>query len=201
MTDMNFGQKNMQKYLKQKSIILGMVAAILILLSSCSRRDQPRFRDLESLKPELTSKLEAIREAGILKVVTEYNSISYFIYRGQPLGFQYEMLKDLAGQMELELEVSVSNDLEQNFTDLEEGTVDLIAMSLTITSERKEKVAFTVPLLQTRQVLTQRKPKQWEKMNSKQIENSLIRNQLDLAGKMVYVQAGSVYADTCTVLF
>ena len=30
--------------------------------------------------------------------------------------------------------------------------VDLIAMSLTITSERKEEVAFTVPLLQTRQV-------------------------------------------------
>ena len=128
----------MQKYLKQKIIILGMVfAAILFLLSSCSRRDQPRFRDLESLKPELTSNLEVIREEGILKVVTEYNSISYFIYRGQPLGFQYEMLKDLAGQMELELEVSVSNDLEQNFVDLKVGKVDLIAMSLTITSERK----------------------------------------------------------------
>lgn len=185
----------MQKYFKQKIIILGMVAAILILLSSCSRRDQPRFRDVESLKPELTSNLETIREKGILKVVTEYNSISYFIYRGQPLGFQYEMLRDLAEHMDLELEVSVSNDLEQNFLDLEEGRVDLIAMSLTITSERKEEVAFTVPLLQTRQVLTQRKPKQWAKMNSKQIENSLIRNQLDLAGKMVYVQAGSVYAD------
>jgi membrane-bound lytic murein transglycosylase F len=185
----------MLKSVKQKIIILGSVVSILILMSSCSRRDQPRFRDLESLKPELTSNLDVIREEGILRVVTEYNSISYFIYRGQPLGFQYEMLKDLAGQMELELEVSVSNDLEQNFTDLQEGRVDLIAMSLTITSERKEVVAFTVPLLQTRQVLTQRKPKQWEKMNSKQIENSLIRNQLDLAGKMVYVQAGSVYAD------
>ena len=143
----------MQKYLKQKVIILGMVAAILILLSSCSRRDQPRFRDVESLKPEQTSNLETIREKGILKVVTEYNSISYFIYRGQPLGFQYEMLRDLAEHMDLELEVSVSNDLEQNFLDLEEGKVDLIAMSLTITSERKEEVAFTVPLLQTRQVL------------------------------------------------
>ena len=78
----------MQKHLKQKIIILGMVvAAILILLSSCSRRDQPRFRDLETLKPELTSKLETIREEGILKVVTEYNSISYFIYRGTATWF------------------------------------------------------------------------------------------------------------------
>jgi membrane-bound lytic murein transglycosylase F len=185
----------MQKYLKQKFLILAILAAILVLPTSCKRRDEPRFRDVESLRPEKVTNLELIRNDGVLKVVTEYNSISYFIYRGKPMGFQYEMLKDLAGEMELELEVSVSNDLERNFLDLEEGKVDLIAMSLTITFERKEKVAFTVPLLQTRQVLTQRKPRQWEKMNSKQIENGLIRNQLDLAGKKVYVQAGSVYAD------
>ncbi len=139
--------------------------------------------------------MEMIREYGALKVVTEYNSISYFLYRGQPLGFQYEMLQDLANHLDLALEVSVSNDLEMNFIDLSEGRVDLIAMNLTVTSERKEEVAFTEPFLQTRQVLVQRKPEQWEKMNWKQVEASLIRNQLDLAGKEVYVQAASVYAN------
>ena len=39
--------------------------------------------------------------------------------------------------MDLELDVSVSNDLEKNFRDLREGKVDLIAMNLTVTSETK----------------------------------------------------------------
>jgi membrane-bound lytic murein transglycosylase F len=110
------------------------------------------------------------------------------------MGFQYEMLQELANHMNLELEVKVSNDLDQNFQDLKEGNVDLIAMNLTVTSVRKEQVAFTIPLLQTRQVLVQRKPEQWEEMNQNQLESSLLRNQLDLSGKTVYVQAGSVYA-------
>jgi membrane-bound lytic murein transglycosylase F len=103
------------------------------------------------------------------------------------------MLQELANYLDLALDVSVSNDLERNFMDLQEGSVDLIAMNLTVTSQRKQDVAFTEPLLQTRQVLVQRKPLNWEKMNQKQLESSLIRNQLDLAGKVVYVQAGSVY--------
>ena len=176
-------------------LVLLLIPAALFLVS-CSHKGESRFRDLEQLRPEnRVTHLEMIREYGALKVVTEYNSISYFLYRGQPLGFQYEMLQDLANHLDLALEVSVSNDLEMNFSDLIEGRVDLIAMNLTVTSERKSEVAFTEPFLQTRQVLVQRKPEQWEKMNWKQVEASLIRNQLDLAGKEVYVQAGSVYAN------
>ncbi len=178
-----------------KSLAFLFIVFIPLILVSCSRNGEPRFRDVENLNPEKPSNLELIRRKGILKVVTEFNSISYFIYRGQPMGFQYEMLQELANHMKLELEVKVSNDLEKNFSDLEEGKVDLIAMNLTVTSERKEKVAFTVPLLQTRQVLVQRKPNRWEEMNQKQLESSLIRNQLDLSGKTVYVQSGSVYAE------
>jgi len=111
------------------------------------------------------------------------------------MGFQYQMLQELANHLDVELEVRVSNDLEQNFRELAEGHVDLIAMNLTVTGDRKSRVAFTEPLLQTRQVLVQRKPKNWEVMNGKQLESQMIRNQLDLSGKTVYVQAGSVYAD------
>jgi len=191
----------MQKQVKNRFLILLIAVAIPLFYVSCMQRGESRFKDVESLKPEnKISNLDIIRSKGVLRVVTEYNSISYFIYRGQPLGFQYEMLQDLADHMELDLEVSVSNDLDKNFLDLEEGKVDLIAMSLTITSERKSEVAFTIPLLQTRQVLVQRKPEQWDQMNSRQLETGLIRNQLNLAGKTVYVQAGSVYADRLRTL-
>jgi membrane-bound lytic murein transglycosylase F len=177
----------------QNSLVWVVAATMLMLSFACNRTDS-RFRDVDSLKPEKKTKLELIRERGRLKVVTEYNSISYFIYRGQPMGFQYEMLHELANYLDLELEVTVSNDLDKNFQDLREENVDLIAMNLTVTSERKKTVDFTVPLLQTRQVLVQRKPQHWEKMNQNQLRHNVLWNQLDLAGKTVYVQAGSVYA-------
>ena len=75
---------------------------------------------MDSLKPEKVNSMDRIREEGVLKVVTDYNSISYFIYRGQPMGFQFEMLQALADHLDLELDVSVSNDLEKNFRDLNE---------------------------------------------------------------------------------
>jgi membrane-bound lytic murein transglycosylase F len=171
---------------------------ILLLLSlvmgSCTSSGNSRFRDVDSLKPELESNLDRIRKEGVLKVVTEYNSISYFIYRGQPLGFQFEMLQALANHLELELEVSVSNDLDKNFLDLKDGEIDMIAMNLTVTADRKQQVNFTSPLLQTRQVLVQRKPEHWEDMNQSQVEINVLRNQLNLAGKTIFVQAGSVYS-------
>ena len=175
--------------------ILTLLIILLPLVpDGCRRNGESRFRDLNSLKPEQVTNLDRIRQEGILKVVTEYNSISYFIYRGQPMGFQFEMLHALANHLDLELEVTVSNDLDKNFRDLREGAVDLIAMNLTVTADRKQFVKFTSPLLQTRQVLVQRKPDRWEVMNLRQKESNVIRNQLNLAGKTVYVQAGSVYA-------
>ncbi len=186
----------MMKKIMSTHIILLIITLLSVMCGSCNRDRESRFKELDNLVPETRiSNLEQIRKKGILRVVTEFNSISYFIYRGQPMGFQYEMLQDLANYMDLQLEVTVSNDLEQNFLDLEERTVDLIAMNLTVTSERKQRVDFTAPFLQTRQVLVQRKPLRWEEMNTKQVEANVIRNQLDLSGKMVYVQTGSVYAD------
>ena len=178
---------------KYRAVTLFLMIQLNLFLGSCNQEGEPRFRDVEQMKPVQITHLDQIKQYGALKVVTEYNSISYFLYRGQPMGFQYEMLQGLANFMNLSLEVSVSNDLEKNFNDLANGVVDMIAMNLTVTSERKSQVDFTTPLLQTRQVLVQRKPLQWEKMNHIQLESKLIRNQLDLAGKVVYVQAGSVY--------
>ncbi|MEN8230570.1 MAG: transporter substrate-binding domain-containing protein [Bacteroidota bacterium] len=184
----------MQKIGSLKIVVALIIISLSGFLGSCKRGGESRFRDVDNLKPQHISNLELIHQKGILRVVTEFNSISYFIYRGQPMGFQYEMLQELANYMDLQLEVNVCNDLEKNFLDLAEGNVDLIAMNLTVTSERMKKVDFTVPLLQTRQVLVQLKPQRWEDMGQKQLESSLIRNQLDLAKTTVFVQAGSVYA-------
>jgi membrane-bound lytic murein transglycosylase F len=139
------------------------------------------------------SVLEKVIETGVLKVVTDFSSTSYFIYRGQPMGYQYELLQELANHLGVRLEVSVNNDLEKQFEMLQNGEVDLIAANLTITKNRRERMAFTVPHIRTRQVLVQRKPENWQKLSNTALEDSLIRNQLDLANKTVHVQKNSSY--------
>ncbi len=109
------------------------------------------------------------------------------------MGYQYELLRDLAKHLDISLEVVVSNDLEETFNCLRMGDCDLIAINLTVTKERRKKFDFTTPHSQTRQVLVQRKPEGWEKMRESHIERELIRNQLDLENKKVYVQQNSAY--------
>lgn len=125
--------------------------------------------------------------------VTDYNSTNYFIYRGKPMGYQYELLKRLAEHLDVELEIKVNRDLQESFKSLQNGELDVLAFNLTVTEERKSQFNFTVPYTQTRQVLVQRKPENWRQMTHREIELSVVRNQLELKGKVIYVRANSSY--------
>lgn len=140
------------------------------------------------------SRLEKITAEGVIKVVTDFNSTSYFIYRGQPMGYQYELLQELADFLEVKLEVVANNNMQEKFDMLSEGTVDLIAVNLTVTAERKEFLEFTEAHSKTKQVLVQRKPNNWEKLSKDAQNEAIIKEQLALGGKTVYVQKNSVYA-------
>jgi membrane-bound lytic murein transglycosylase F len=139
--------------------------------------------------------LDEIRENGSLIVMTNFNSTDYFIYRGQPMGYQYELLQELAEHLKIKLDVMVSNDLDKSFRLLMDGDCNLIAINLTITRERKKYVDFIEPHGQTRQVLVQRKPENWKTMSQEELGKKMIRNQLDLAGKTIYIQNGSSYSE------
>lgn len=182
------------KIFKRIIIILALIATPAFFEGCGSSGDKHTELSQEIRNSHSHSALEDIRESGKLVVVTDFNSTSYFIYRGQPMGYQYQMLQELANYMDLRLEVKTSNDLEGSFNKLNQGDIDLIAINLTVTADRKEQVDFTFPHTQTRQVLVQRMPENFQKMHHSQLDDSLISSQLDLAGKTVYVQKGSVYA-------
>ncbi len=110
------------------------------------------------------------------------------------MGYQYELLQELADHLQIRLNVIVSNNLEQSFKCLTEGECDLIALNLTVTRERRKFLEFTEPHSQTRQVLVQRKPEGWENNPASWLEKQLIRNPLDLSGKTIHVQQNSSYA-------
>jgi len=146
------------------------------------------------------SLLVKIQDRGKLIAITSYNSTNYFIHQGEPLGYQYELLHSLADNLGVSLEIIVENDVNKSVEMLNDGKADIIARDIAITTQRSKKMSFTDPILQTHQVLIQRKPEDWKKLDDQEIDHLLIRNPKSLKGKTIYVQAGSSYDEKLSVL-
>ncbi len=143
--------------------------------------------------PSVERDFETIKSDGKLKVITIYNSTGYFIYRGKPMGFEYELVEQLAEDLGLELEIKVAKDIDQLFNMLNRGEGDLIAYGLSITEARKKTIQFTQPLYLTHQVLVQKKPANWRRLPRYKVERQLIGDPVDLIGETVYVRRNSSY--------
>ena len=175
-------------------------------LLSCNNNTEKNKRSTkkEEKRSEVTNSkqvLDSVFFNKTLVAVTDYGITSYFIYRGEPMGYQYEFLKQLCDYLDVELDLIVEQDLQKSMQMLNNGEVDVIAMGLTVTNERKQNLEFTDPILTTRQVLVQRKPQGYEKMATlDEIESHLIRNTLNLAGKTIYIKKGTVYKEQLNVL-
>lgn len=162
---------------------------ISFFIFSCGSNQQ---KNKENGKVEKQiSDLTQIKEKGVIKVVTNYNSTNYFVYKGRPLGYQYELLQQFANFMDIKLEVSVSNNLDSNYEDLIDGKIDVIASSLAATREMEQLVSFTEPHSFSKQVLVQQA--YFKTKEGKIVRNDVLRNQLELAGKSVFVQKGSAF--------
>ena len=144
--------------------------------------------------------LAEIQQRGRLVAVTDFNSTNYFIYKGEPMGFNYELLKTFSDHIGIDLEIVTENHIEHAVDMLNSGKADLIAMSITVNNTRRKAIQFTEPVDETRQVLIQRKPRNWKSLTMEEIDRRLIRNQLDLAGKTVYVQKGSAHSERLRTL-
>jgi len=163
--------------------------------SSCKHNPDPLNN-----KKAISFDLDSILNRGKLIAVTDFNSTNYFLYRGEPMGFHYELLRAFTEHLGVDLEIITENHLEHAFRFLNNGDADLVAIGLTVSSARKKIISFTRPILETRQVLVQRKPRSWRSMTAESLERHLIRNQLDLAGKTVYVQEHSIHFDRLKTL-
>ena len=163
------------------------IIAVGALLGACHR--QP------SADNTIGYDLDAIEQRGTLLALTDYNSISYFTYRGTPMGYQYELLQDLAQRLGLKLELRVSNNLENDFDELVNHDVDLLAINLTITAERQKIMNFTSPIMETRQVLVQLSERQRRRNNPDYDGSMQIKSPLDMAGKTIHVVKNSAFAE------
>jgi membrane-bound lytic murein transglycosylase F len=90
--------------------------------------------------------LSGIKNRQVLRVLTRNNAATYFVWRGQFLGFEYELMKRFADSHGLHLEMVVPNRWGDLIPTLTSGGGDLIAASMTVTEARKKQgIAFSKP--------------------------------------------------------
>jgi membrane-bound lytic murein transglycosylase F len=170
---------------------------LVTVLFSCSD-NQPASNNNSS--NSVSFDLDAIRKRGKLIAVTDFNSTNYFIYKGEPMGFNYELLMSFSDYIGIDLEIVTENRPDIAIRMLKSGEADLLAFGLTVSSSRKKEILFSEPITETRQVLVQRKPRNWRSLTADNLDRRLIRNQLGLAKKTIYVQEGSTHVERLRTL-
>lgn len=178
---------------KRRKLSVGLLLVLFLFMgSSCNNPKKAKEEPL--LEQGEGTTLDKVLKSKKLRVLTDYNTVNYYIYRGEPMGYQYELLKTFANHLGLRLELRIEKNLDSAKKILESGKADMIALNMTVTGGRKQQFDFSEPILVTRQVLVQRLPKNWLQMRTRdEIEKGLIRSSLELAGKTIHVQEGSIF--------
>ena len=148
-------------------------ALISTCLSNKKKKSDTQIRDYPTIIKE-----------GTLRVVTEYNTIAYYVDSDSIKGFHYELIHTIAQDKGLKVEITPIMSVTDRFQGLQEGKYDLIAYDIPTTSILKDSILLTTPINRSRQVLVQRKP-------TAKDTTQFINSQLDLAKKTLYVVENS----------
>lgn len=163
----------MKKYLKY--LLLGILAVALytLFLRKTPKEVTTTPRDY----PEIAS-------SGVLRAVTEYNSISFHADGDTVSGFHYELLNAFAHSKGLQPEITPEMSFSKRLKGVQTGKYDILANSTVVTSESKDSLLFTQPIVLNKQVLVQRKP-------DGENDSLYIHSQLELGRKTLHVVKGS----------
>jgi membrane-bound lytic murein transglycosylase F len=154
---------------------------LLAALNSFLGREQLKKQSQLVYKDDLPG----IKNRQVLRVLTRNNAATYFVWRGQFLGFEYELMKRFADSQGLHLEMVVPNRWGDLIPTLKAGGGDLIAASMTVTDERKKQgIAFTNPYNLVTEELVAR------------AEEPVFKGLKDLTGRTVVVRRTSSYWST-----
>ena len=114
-----------------KPIVASCFLFCLIILPCCN----PLVKENFSTEPLVNLDLDQIVKRGYINALVDNSSTSYFIYRGTPMGYEYELLERFANYLKIELRIKVIAGIEEAIDLLNKGEGDVIAFPLTITKE------------------------------------------------------------------
>lgn len=157
--------------MRQHLRILTLLALGAILAAACSHRSESRG---STTAPESTT-------PDTLRAATLYGPTSYFNYRGQEMGFDYENVKRFAEEEGMVLDLRVAPTLQALLKMVNDGEVDLAAYPVPSIEEYNNLVRHCGHKEVTWQVLVQPAGKEH------------ISDVTQLVGKTVYVEKDSKY--------
>ncbi len=157
-----------------KNHIRFILIAVVVLLLSCTGKS-----DTADSSQEVD--LETILKNDTLCIGTIAGPVSYFYYRDEMMGFDYEMAQNLADSLKVTLKV-VEAESETELTEmLANRTVDIAAYNFQQTKALKQQFHFVLPLDDSYQVLVQ-------PLNIKTFTNTI-----DIKDVTITVAPGSAY--------
>ena len=131
----------------------------------------------------------AIKQHGRLRMLTLNNPASYFMWRGDLMGFDYDLAKRFANQNKLYLSVIVKNSIPELLSALQNGEGDFAAASITKSGKREAlDILFTRPYLRVKEQIIGRS------------DGPVINNVGQLAGMRVGVNPDTVFYTRLTEL-
>ncbi|MFQ5354246.1 MAG: transporter substrate-binding domain-containing protein, partial [Thermodesulfobacteriota bacterium] len=164
-------------------ISIAMGAGAINLLSRTNEYLISRSLSSES-KLKYKGDLDLIKKKKVLRMLTRNNSLTYYIYRGAPFGFEYEMMKKFADAQRLRLDVILPPGHDDLIPWLLDGRADIVASAMTLTGERKKQVAFTIPYNYVKEEVVVRGG------------DDSIKSLSDLVGKSIHVRKSSAFYET-----
>jgi len=128
--------------------------------------------------------LSEIKQRKVLRVLTRNNAATYFLWRGELMGFEYELAREFAKNLGVRLEMVIAptrSDLKQW---LKDGKGDIIAASMTIPQGNSPGIKYSRAYNQVSEVVVSR------------VDDNRIETIEDLNGRSIFVRSSSAYWDT-----
>lgn len=132
-----------------------------------------------------TVDLPQLEAEGEITAVTLYGSTSYFQYKMQPMGYEYDLVKDFAQSLGLKLHIKVAKNNAEMIDMLEAGQADIVAYPVIYTNQLRQHLIYCGQENISSQVLVQRANK----------GDTLLTDVTQLIDKEVVVKPGSKYAE------
>ena len=142
-------------------VAFGLFVLYIIFLMVISSKEGKN----NNFKPQIKADIDSLKKRGTLNILVEHNSFNYYIYKGSPMGFQYELACDFAQFLGLRPNIVLSDDLNKSFAAVSFEDCDVLTSDITIAPSRYPGMCLSQSLYSYRAVVA---------VHSDEVEKSII---------------------------
>jgi membrane-bound lytic murein transglycosylase F len=127
--------------------------------------------------------LHKIMNSGKITMITRNTPHCYYIYRDDPMGFEYELAKEFADSLGVALKVKTAENWGKMIPAIKNGTAAFIAAGMVITPKRQKQLSFSDGYMDIQQHLISNR------------NSTKIRKLEKLSGQTIHVPEATAYQE------